>query len=170
MTSHLHKILHLEISVADAMDLAIQAVQAIPAVITQVDGTHTLTAKTQLTQKPRGENIQVQIVAVGEGDGQCQVRIDSELASTLPQSQPDWGVNAHNIEMFEKAMQQGMSKWKKAHEGSPVTSAAARESDGSESLLCRACGAKLTYQTEVGAWQCESCGIKYKLLAVEAAG
>lgn len=161
-----HKILRLDVPAADGMDMVITAVQTIPAVIEEVDDQKGyLTAKTRQTLKSRGENLRVQVEALSQEN--CQVRIDSELMWILTESQLDWGVNTHNIETFEKALQQGVRKWKKARKAatppppaaapSPVASAP----DGLVQLRCPACGAKLTRQAEANHWECEYCGHEY---------
>jgi hypothetical protein len=167
MPPRLHKILRFELPVAAAMDIVIQAVQSIPAVIKNVDDQKwNLTAKTQLSMKSHGENIRVQIEALDKDDGRCQVRIDSDLMLILSEKQFDWGINAHNIEVFEKAMRQGVRQWEKAHKAAEILSPSApygprRESSGLEQMQCSACGAKLTRQAETGSWRCEYCGHEY---------
>jgi hypothetical protein len=167
MPPRLHKILRFELPLAAAMDIVIQAVQAIPAVIMNVnDQKRNLTAKTQMSMKSHGENIRVQVEALDKDDSQCQVRIDSELMWILIETQLDWGINAHNIEVFEKAMRQGVRQWEKAHKAAPLLSTSApvgprRESSSLEQMQCSACGAKLTRQAEAGSWRCDYCGHEY---------
>lgn len=165
MPPRLHKILRLELPFADAMDIVLQAVQAIPADIEKVDDQKgSLAAKTHQSLKSRGENIRVQMEALDKGG--CQVRIDSELMWILTESQLDWGVNTHNIEEFEKAVEQGVRKWQKARKAAPILSPSApvgprSESSRLEQMQCSACGAKLTRQAEAGSWMCEYCGHEY---------
>jgi hypothetical protein len=161
-----HKILRLDVPAAEVMDIVIPAVQAIPAVIEEVDDQKGyLTAKTHQTLKSRGENLRVQVEALSQDS--CQVRIDSELMWILTELQLDWGVNAHNIEAFEKVLQQGVRKWKKAHKvaTSPPPAAtptpAVSAPGGLVQLRCTACGAKLTRQVEADHWECEYCGHEY---------
>lgn len=161
MPPRLHKILRLEVPWTDVMGMIIPAVQAIPAVIEQVDDQQGyLTAKTRQTLKSRGEHIRVQVEALDQAS--CQVRIDSELMLILTETQLDWGVNTHNIEVFEKALQQGVRKWKRAHKAAAAPSPAApSEPTGLVQLRCQSCGAKLTRQVEPGHWECEYCGHEY---------
>jgi hypothetical protein len=169
MPPRLHKILRLELPFADAMDIVLQAVQAIPADIDKVDDQKgSLAAKTHQSLKSRGENIHVQVEALDKGG--CQVRIDSELMWILTESQLDWGVNTHNIEEFEKAVDQGVRKWEKARKtataqpDTAVQSAPAtvhNQPAGLVQMQCSACGAKLTRQPEAGHWVCIYCGHEY---------
>lgn len=160
-----HKILRYELPAPDALDIVIKAVQAIPAEVEQVDDQNgQVTAKTRQTLKSRGEHIRVQVEKL-EKDEQCQVRIDSELMWILTELQHDWGVNAHNIEVFEKAMQQEVRKWKKARKAAPAPPPPAPApprsgAGGLEQLRCSACGAQLTRQAE-NHWICEYCGHEY---------
>ncbi len=158
-----NKILRFEIPSAEMMDLVVKAVQAVPAVIGEVDDKKGLvTAKTKQTIKSRGENLRVQVEA--QGQDTCQVRIDSELMWILTELQHDWGVNEHNIEAFEKALQQGVRKWKKAHKAAAPAASAPSPAPAESGLVqvrCAACGAKLKRQVTAGRWVCEYCGHEY---------
>jgi len=158
MTPRLNKVFRFEIPAAEMMDLVVKAVQAVPAVIGEVDDKEgVVTAKTKQTIKSRGENLRIQIEPLDRDN--CQVRIDSELMWILTELQHDWGVNEHNIEAFEKALQQGVRQWKKAHKAASPAPAPAES--GLVQLRCAACGAKLTRQVTPGRWVCEYCGHEY---------
>lgn len=154
-----NKVFRFEIPAAEMMDLVVEAVQAIPAVVEGIDDEQgSLTAKTKQTIKSRGENLRVQVEALDQDS--CQVRIDSELMWILTELQHDWGVNENNIEAFERALQQGVRKWKKARKAAPPPAPAPAEG-GLVQVRCQACGAKLTRQVAVGRWVCEYCGHEY---------
>ena len=160
-----NKIIPVSLPFAALMPAVLQAVQEIPATVSQFDsaGGHLL-ARTAPTFKSRGEHIKVQVEALGENA--CQVRIESELVLILTDLQHDWGVNEKNIRTFEKRLEAAEVKASQEHASNPASSPAPERSPTPETsalvqMICAACGARLNALPEAGKWGCVYCGNIY---------